>query len=58
MLTLPVGLPFALSFQVAAAPPPPSLELLESLASVLLLPEEENGIPNGEIATTRNTQQF
>ncbi len=40
MLTLPVGLPFALSFQVAAAPPPPSLELLESLASVLLLPAQ------------------
>jgi hypothetical protein len=58
MLSLPVGLPFALSFQVAAAPPPQSLELLESLASVLLLPEEENGIPNGEKATTHSTQKF
>ncbi len=40
MLSLPVGLPFALSFQVAAAPPPLSLELLESLASVLFLPAQ------------------
>jgi hypothetical protein len=53
MLSLPVGLPFALSFQVAAAPPRPSLELLESLASVLLPAQNKQTNP-----TQKEVEEF